>query len=322
MADGGNKNEYSIGNDLGDGGQLSYRILDNSVEIIRYRGTGSNVTVPSFIDGKRVVSIDKKAFLSCKSIRRISLPSTIERIGDWAFAHAEGLEVLELPQKEISCGKEIFLGCKSLRSICLRETDCADPDSEDMYAKNRYVHDMLAAAVTIFRDYFLFDLNEAGNEAWLRRWDMDLIKLIGLDDLDGFDELGICGEEDYEGKDYDIKSYPQKMRRMKVRLVYFRLLNPHGMEADTEETLKAYLKEHTLGTDTPEGFEVLIGEHRQELEYYKIFCDAGCAGNENFDMILSEMEGVNPEIKAYMLKYRDENLRSGADAFSSLTLDW
>ena len=48
-----------------------------------------------------------------------------------------------------------------------------------------------------------------------------------LSAADGFEELWTCGEEDYEGKDYDIRSYPVEKRKMKLRVVFFRLLFPY-----------------------------------------------------------------------------------------------
>ena len=42
---------------------------------------------------------------------------------------------------------------------------------------------------------------------------------------------------------------------------------------------------------------------------------------ENFDDILADMQEVNPEIKAYMLRYQEEHLKK-KDAFASFELDW
>ena len=97
---------------------------------------------------------------------------------------------------------------------------------------------MLALAVTVLHDYFLFDPVEAGTAEWVRRWDEKLMDLIELDDLDGFEELWTCGEEDYEGKDYDIKSYPVEKRKMKLRVVYFRLLYPYKLSEEMNNSFE------------------------------------------------------------------------------------
>ena len=62
-------------------------------------------------------------------------------------------------------------------------------------------------------------------------------------------------------------------------------------------------------------------EHADSLEYYRLFADAGCITEENFDSLLTDLANGSAEIKAYMLKYKDEHLQT-ADAFSAFELDW
>jgi hypothetical protein len=156
---------------------------------------------------------------------------------------------------------------------------------------------------------------DVGNDEWIRRWDEKLMALIELDDLDGFEELWTCGEEDYEGKDYDIKSYPVEKRKMKLRIAYFRLLNPYKLDNGTKEKLQNYIK------DSKEAWDIIMEEHRNELDYYKIFTESGAATDNNFEQIITDMEGVAAEIKAFMLRYKEENFMK-KDVFSDFELDW
>ena len=276
-----------------------------------------NITVPDIIDAMPVTGIERKAFLSCKTLKEIQLPESVEEIGDWAFAHAEQLRTVSMPHHALIHGKELFLGCKRLREISIRTI------SEEETAKLQSVGlwRMLAMAVTVFHDYFLFDPMEIGSDAWVKRWDEKLIGLVALDDLDGFEELWTCGEEDYEGKDYDIKSYPVEKRKMKLRLVYFRLLHPYKLSQMAQEELKQYLRSHTKGTAEPEAWDIIIEEHSEALAYYKIFAEAGCINNENFDALLADMAKVGAEAKAYLLRYQEEHLEK-KDAFAAFALDW
>ena len=298
------------------GGQLVYIPYKDGFSIKRYRGIGESVTVPAQIDGKPVIAIEKKAFLSCKTIREIYLPDTIEEIGDWAFAHTEKLKSICVPAHGLRHGKELFLGCKRLREIVLSGTEA---EKERRAAEG--IGRMLAMAVTVLHDYFLFAPDEAGSDAWVKRWDEKLKGLMELDDLDGFEELWTCGEEDYEGKDYDIKSYPVEKRKMKLRIVYFRLLHPYRIADDMKAYLMEYLGRHTKGTATPEAWDIIIDEHRDDLTYYKIFTEAGCVTQGNFDSLLSDLEDVGAEIKAYMLRYKEEHFGQ-TDAFAAFDLDW
>lgn len=289
-----------------EGGQLAYAEYKNGILIKRYRGIAAKIKIPEFIDGKPVIAIEKKAFLSCKTIKEINLPDTIEEIGDWAFAHAEQLRTIIIPDRALARGKELFLGCVRLKEISVRTLD----------ELNRLgLGRMLAMAVTVLHDYFLFEPLEVGDDAWVNRWDAKLLDFIRLDDLDGFEELWTCGEEDYEGKDYDIKSYPVEKRKMKLRIVYFRLLHPYKLKAEMEQELKNYLR------TSPEAWDIIMEEHADNLEYYKLFADAGCITEENFDTLLTDLSNGSAEIKAYLLKYKDEHLKA-ADAFSAFELDW
>lgn len=297
-------------------GTIAYLEEKNGIVVKRYRGIGKKAIVPESIEGKPVISIARKAFLSCKTLREIVLPNSIEEIGDWAFAHTEELRTITIPRRELTRGKELFLGCKRLREIQLLGTE-----EEQLQDKKDGINRMLAAAVTILRDYFLFTPTEVRGDAWITRWDEQLLKLVRLDDLDGFEELWTCGEEDYEGKDYDIKSYPVEKRKMKLRMIYFRLLHPYKLAETVKSELQQYLHDHTKGTKEPEAWEVLLEENSEDITYYKVFTEAGCVTEENFDDLLSDMQNVNAQMKAYMLKYKEEHLTK-RDAFAAFELDW
>lgn len=295
-----------------DGGQIVLVPYKKGYAVRRYRGVGEQVCIPSLIDQKPVTAIERKAFLSCKTIKEITLPDTVEEIGDWAFAHAEQLRMITIPHRVLTKGKELFLGCKRLREIVLCGSDrCSDCG----------LGRMLALAVTVLHDYVLFDPLEVGTDAWVRRWDEKLLDLIELDDLDGFEELWTCGEEDYEGKDYDIQSYPVEKRKMKLRVVYFRLLHPYKLSADMERRLQEYLRRHTKGTQTPEAWELIVEEHSQELAYYQIFAASGGITEQNFDSLLEDLRDSSAEIRAYLLRYKEEHF-AAKDAFAAFELDW
>ncbi|MCD8039227.1 MAG: leucine-rich repeat domain-containing protein [Lachnospiraceae bacterium] len=292
------------------GGQLCFTLNKNAATLKRYRGIAEKVEIPESVTAESdvcsVTAIERKAFLSCKTIKEISLPDTIEELGDWAFAHTEKLRTVTIPNHALARGKELFLGCARLREIRIR--GLAGRAQADLPR-------MLAIAVTALHDYVLFNPPEVGSDAWVSRWDAKLLELIRLDDLDGYEELWTCGEEDYEGKEYDIKSYPVEKRKMKLRIVYFRLLNPYKLSEESERALKEYLRE------SAQSWEIIMEEHADELEYYRLFADAGCITRENFDALLTALSDCSAEIKAYLLKYKDEHF-GASDAFAAFELDW
>lgn len=299
-----------------EGGTLVYSQEKNGICIKRYRGIGSKAIVPERIEEKPVIAIGRKAFLSRKTLKEITLPDTIQEIGDWAFAHTEGLEKITIPRHELTRGKELFLGCKVLEEIILSGTE-----EEQLQDKKDGIGRMLAAAVTVLHDYFLFTPTEVRDDAWMKRWDEQLLKLVRLDDLDGFQELWTCGEEDYEGKEYDIESYPVEKRKVKLRMIYFRLLHPYKLLQEVKSELQQYLHDHTKGTKEPEAWDVLLEEHGEDITYYQVFTEAGCVNEENFDDLLADMQEMNAQMKAYMLKYKEKHLVK-KDAFAAFELDW
>ena len=100
-------------------GSLYYTVSESGVLVTRFQGTAARVTVPAAIEGRPVRGLFKKAFLSRKDLRRVTLPDTLEEVGDWAFGYCSGLVQVTLPQKQIRFGKSVFLECGSLQRIRL-----------------------------------------------------------------------------------------------------------------------------------------------------------------------------------------------------------
>ncbi len=286
------------------GGQLCFEIDGEKASFKRYRGIAERVEIPQTVDGCSVTAIERKAFLSCKTVREIALPDTVIELGDWAFAHAEKLQKISMPCRDMTCGKGLFLGCGKLYEIMLNGLNDGD-----------CLGQMLAIAVIYLHDYALFELPRVGGDAWISRWDAKLTALMELDDLEGYEELWTCGEEDYEGKEYDIESYPVEKRKMKLRIAFFRLINPYKLSDEMSERLKAYIR------DSAPAWELIREEHAQDLEFYKIFAEAGGITQDNFDALFSSLADANAEIKAFMLKYREESIGE-RDAFSMFELGW
>lgn len=297
-------------------GCLVYSRQQESIVIKRYSGIGKKAVIPASIEGLPVTTIDKKAFLSCKTLKEIELPNTLQELGDWAFAHAEYLRLVTVPRRELVRGKDLFLGCKRLREIRF-----IGSEQEQLQDQQDGIGRMLALAVTVLQDYLLFTPTKVRDDSWIASWDEKLLRLVETDDLEGFEELWTCGEEDYEGKDYDIKSYPVERRKGKLRMVYFRLLHPYKLSEVTKEKFQNYVKEHTKGTKEPESWEIIIEEHPQDITYYQVFAQAGGINENNFSLLLEDMQEVNAQMKAFLFRYQQEHL-TAKKAFEEFELDW
>ena len=66
-------------------GDFEYKLVNDTVTIVKYNGGQSSVTVPSAIDGKTVTAIAKDAFKDKESLANISIPDSVISIGENAF---------------------------------------------------------------------------------------------------------------------------------------------------------------------------------------------------------------------------------------------
>lgn len=269
---------------------------------------------------KPVISIGKKAMLSCKSLRRVNLPETIEEVGDWAFAYCDELRELCLPEKAIHFGRGIFRECGKIRSVTVE-------------GKQKDVSGLLAASMTLLDAPYLFTPLRCGDEDWLKQWDARMLQILRAADKDGYSKMVLCGEEDYGSKENNLDYFLNQKRKGKVRIAFMRLLHPLGLQSEVREELEEYLREHTVGCteadEIPVGreeagiwdetWQVLFTEHGEDSEYYKLFTEIGCLTEDNFDRILSEAGENFPEMKAWFLKYKEETI-GYTDFFADLML--
>lgn len=285
------------------GGSLYYELTTDGAFITRFQGMASEVNIPERIEDVPVIGIGKKAFLSRKNLRRVTLPETIGEIGDWAFAYCDVLERVILPGKSIRFGKAVFLECSSLAQI----TTAADS----------FPAELLAAAVREFEAYYLLDMTDAGSEEWLKKWDAKLVSIMKASDQDGYSKQVLCGEEDYGST--DMEAYTSGRRKRKVRLALLRCLFSQGLSPDLKKELHTYLLAHTKGGESEETWQVVLKEHGDHREYYKLFVELGCIREDNQNAILSDIGENYPEMKAYFLRCCKEQAES-ADFFTSLEL--
>lgn len=116
---------------------------------IEPEGSGSTMIIPETYNGMKVVGIKDGAFEGFSSLKKVVIPSTVERIGknafrccfsleevvlsegieeiaDYAFAYCQKLKAITLPSTINTSAKYIFQGCSSLESItsnCAWETE-------------------------------------------------------------------------------------------------------------------------------------------------------------------------------------------------------
>ena len=69
------------------------------------------LTIESSINKKAVSLIEKAAFVNCKNLKSISIPESIQEIGNGAFGGCKELTNISIPNDEIRIGNNTFNGC-------------------------------------------------------------------------------------------------------------------------------------------------------------------------------------------------------------------
>lgn len=274
------------------------------------QGLAGEVTIPQEIDGHPVQEIERKAFLSKKNLRKVTVPACVTVVGDWAFAYCDNLHTVIFEGKPVF-GRAVFLECKGLRYVYLGTSP------ETAGAEEEAVAALLAAAVTVADAPYLLDAEDAGSREWLAKWDARMMVILQSEDEEGYSKQVLCGEEDYGST--DLVAYKGNRRKWKVRLAFLRLLYPLGLKPVVRQALENYLREHTKGCNSDETWQVIWQEHGNDRPYYQLFADLGCITEDNFDGLLADVGEDNPELRAYLMRYKSEQL-GYSDFFAGLDL--
>ena len=101
-----------------DGVPFTYEQLsDGTLKITSYMGRRRYISIPEYINGKRVAAIGNNAFSAETELRSISLPSGVKSIGDNAFSTCTSLKEIKIPASVISIGDRAFAECVRLSNI-------------------------------------------------------------------------------------------------------------------------------------------------------------------------------------------------------------
>lgn len=101
---------------------FEYRVISpDQVEITKYHGTSSIITIPSVINGMNVVGIGQSAF-AYQMITDINIPRGVKYIEDGAFYDNKNLRNITLPDSMESIGNNAFGNCTRLSQVVMPES--------------------------------------------------------------------------------------------------------------------------------------------------------------------------------------------------------
>lgn len=90
---------------------------DGEAEIVRYNGAGGNVQIPAEISGARVTEIDSRAFENCSALTSVTIPGSVESIGEDAFANCVNLSSVTIENGVREIDEYAFSGCTALTRL-------------------------------------------------------------------------------------------------------------------------------------------------------------------------------------------------------------
>lgn len=106
-----------------------YTIIDNEATVTGFQGEPIYIDIPEIVEGCRVTEIRDNAFYECGSLKQITLPGTIEKIGHHGFYGCYSLESIVIPDSVTEIGMGSFSGCTALSYAALPEGIVSLPES-------------------------------------------------------------------------------------------------------------------------------------------------------------------------------------------------
>ncbi len=101
-----------------------YRIEGDRATLTGYFDTKpeGDLVIPTEIDGYAVIGIDREAFMLCRGLTAVTLPSGVLTIGDYAFSDCAGLTSVTLPSGVERICVGAFSNCASLATMTIPES--------------------------------------------------------------------------------------------------------------------------------------------------------------------------------------------------------
>lgn len=88
----------------------------------KYKGDFSDFKIPHVFNGIIVRELDKNFIINCSSLTSITIPDTVEIIGDQAFMNCTSLERITFGKSLTTIMPRAFINCSSLEEIIVPDT--------------------------------------------------------------------------------------------------------------------------------------------------------------------------------------------------------
>lgn len=97
-------------------------LYDGTIEITKYNGSDTDITIPEEIDGYKVSAIGKDIIPWNTMAKRIVVPEGVTDLRDEAFASCSWVETIVLPDSLKTIGNKVFYNCHRLAEVNIPES--------------------------------------------------------------------------------------------------------------------------------------------------------------------------------------------------------
>ncbi|MCR4691662.1 MAG: leucine-rich repeat domain-containing protein [Lachnospiraceae bacterium] len=305
-------------------GHLVFSVAEGKAILQGYEGRDMHLQIPAVLeDGSDRFPVEKigpKAFFDNRYLKAVTIPAGVKSVGDWAFSHCPQLSRINMEEGPCALGKNLFDQDRKFRIFYLGSPEGDGGERKDTEDADREGYGgLLAACATVLDAPYLLQTTRENDTEWLARWDQRMLTILDSDDMEGYTEVVLCGEEDYGSSENRPDEYRQKKRWRKVRLCFLRLLYDKKLADANKIRLQDYLRSHTKGCESQETWLFLKNERSQDMEYLKLFTELGCVGRDNFDACIADLSGEHAQMMAYLLSWKTDHLPD-EDPFDSFSL--
>ena len=269
---------------------------ENEKSIVGYEDMGFVLDISDKTD---IEIIGKKAFLGCKSLKKVFLPGSIKSLSDWSFSKCNNLKSvkIDLPVESGLFGRGVFEGCEHLKEISFKDA-------------HKDLSVLLAANVNRLPNEHLLRSEDLGQQGWYEKWDIALMALLNTDDAEGSINTLVCGEEDISTDGIgsvdgempgETDDFVKRAAKNKSFLCFLRLMHDSFLKDDKRTLFENYIKARAFGNPKDFAWVTLKEDCEGEVDYYKLYLSIVKPSKDDIKGMVADLSATQVQAKAFLI---------------------
>lgn len=158
-------------------GDYEYTVYNDTAAITRYTGDKKDVTIPSELQGKKIVNIGPYSFANNKNITSVTIPESVLYLGIGAFSDCTNLSWIDLPETPVHISGSAFINTAYYNNSINWTDGAFYIDKNLIFADETATGDFVVRKGTRNICYSAFDSNESITSVFIP----SSVKTIGID---------------------------------------------------------------------------------------------------------------------------------------------